>query len=365
MHQKQPVLLDMRQKLSNVQMSRLSDSLKRWRTLQTGTITALPIVILMPHSGCNCRCIMCDIWKGNRNNRQLTREDIEGLLATLRKFNTQQVVMSGGEALLNPAFFSFCDILRDLKIKITLLTAGLSLERQAKQVAEKVNELIISLDGDETLHDRIRNIPGAFQKIRQGITAVRTLKPGYRITGRSVIQRNNFRHWTAIIDSARQLGLDQISFLPADVSSHAFNRDVPWDESRQQEILPSEDELPLLRKVTDEVICGYSALFRSRFIAESPEKLGQIHLYYSACYGINPYPYKKCNAPWVSAVIEADGAVRPCFFHPAIGNIRVQKLDGILNGKEASLFRKELDVNTNPVCAKCVCHLNLPPFAKI
>ena len=26
-------------------------------------IEKLPILILFPHSRCNCRCIMCDIWK--------------------------------------------------------------------------------------------------------------------------------------------------------------------------------------------------------------------------------------------------------------------------------------------------------------
>ena len=79
----------------------------RYRTLQTDKISSLPIVILMPHSACNCRCVMCDIWKGNQNLKQLTENDIGALLGTLKKFGTHQVVMSGGEALLNPNFFSF------------------------------------------------------------------------------------------------------------------------------------------------------------------------------------------------------------------------------------------------------------------
>ncbi|HWZ03235.1 MAG TPA: hypothetical protein VNX40_06450, partial [Mucilaginibacter sp.] len=73
----------------------------RFRTLQTNRISALPIVILMPHSACNCRCVMCDIWKDNKNLKQLTEQDVQLLLDSLKKFGTQQVVMSGGEALLN------------------------------------------------------------------------------------------------------------------------------------------------------------------------------------------------------------------------------------------------------------------------
>src|ERR1700710_1396332 len=97
---------------------------QRYRTLQTHRITALPVVILMPHSACNCRCVMCDIWKGNRNVKQLTENDLSGLLASLKNLGTQRVVMSGGEALLNPNFFTLCAILNREKIKVTLLTTG-------------------------------------------------------------------------------------------------------------------------------------------------------------------------------------------------------------------------------------------------
>ena len=59
---------------------------KRYRTLQTSVITALPIVILMPHSACNCRCVMCDIWKGNHNLKQLTRRRYFRINESLKKF---------------------------------------------------------------------------------------------------------------------------------------------------------------------------------------------------------------------------------------------------------------------------------------
>src|ERR1700733_11002397 len=67
----------------------------------------------------------------------------------------------------------------------------------------------------------------------------------------------------------------------------------------------------------------------------------------------------RCNAPWVSAVIEASGDVRPCFFHPVIGNIHRQALNDIVNSPEALNFRASLDVDTNEVCRQCVCSLHL------
>ena len=224
-----------------------------------------------------------------------------------------------------------------------------------------VNDVVVSLDGDEATHDLIRNIPNAFHKLREGIDAIREIDPSYRITGRTVIHKMNFRKWPAIIHAAQHLGLDQISFLPADVSSHAFNREILWSELRQHEILPSEQELPELKFIIDQLINDYRDEFNSSFIAESPEKIRKIYQYYASFYGWNPLPFKKCNAPWVSTVIEADGTVRPCFFHEAIGNIHKDSLDVILNSNEAIQFRKNLDMDTNPTCAKCVCYLNLPP----
>lgn len=334
---------------------------KRYRTLQTNEIRALPIVILMPHSACNCRCVMCDIWKDNKNLKQLTENDIRGLLGSLKKLGTRQVLMSGGEALLNPNFFRFCEILQQHNIGVTLLSTGITLEKHASQLAQHVQEIIVSLDGDEPTHDRIRNIPQAFQKLKAGVQAVKRLAPAMPVSSRTVIHRLNFRQWPRIIDAAREIGLDRVSFLPADVSSHAFNREVLWSDQRQHEILPDEKELGELKNILEQVIIDYKPWFENRFIAENPDKLRKIFSYYAAFYGYNAFPYKKCNAPWVSTVVEADGTVRPCFFHAPIGNIRELSLERILNGREALQFRKELDMDTNEICTKCVCYLHLSP----
>ncbi|RAV58619.1 radical SAM protein [Mucilaginibacter rubeus] len=342
----------------------LYHTFQRFRTLQTHRIAALPIVILMPHSACNCRCVMCDIWRDNKNLKQLTEADVTDLLGALRKFGTKHVLMSGGEALLNTNFFRLCEILRAEKIKVTLLSTGLSIRKNAFNILKWVDDLIVSLDGDELLHDAIRNVPGAFNKLREGVKFIKSIEPKYRITARTVIHRLNYRNWQAIIEAARQMEIDQVSFLPADVSSHAFNRQTAWAEPRQHEILPTENELAEFQEMTNQVLANKSD-FANRFIAESPAKIRDIYGYYAAFYGHNAFPFKKCNAPWVSAVIEADGAVRPCFFHEAIGNIRDNSLNDILNSKEAINFRKTLDMANDPTCVKCVCSLNLSPLARL
>jgi len=304
---------------------------------------------------------MCDIWKGNKNLKQLERADIEPVLKSLLKLNIKQVLFSGGEAMLHPLFFDYCKMFREEGIYVSVHSTGLTLERHASLVKTCVDELIISLDGDRNLHDEIRDIPGAFEKLRKGIQAIRMLDPHFPISGRTVIHRLNFRLWPSIIKAAKEIGLDRISFLPADVSSEAFNRPVVWDADKQNDIAIPPSDLTELENITEKLIEDFSEEIRSHFIAEPADKLRAIHQYYAAWNGLCDYPFKKCNAPWVSVVIEPDGNVRPCFFHKVIGNIKEHSLDQIINGKAAIEFRRNLDMRSNETCRKCVCTLNLHP----
>lgn len=340
---------------------KLYNTYQRYRTLRTDIIHSLPVVILMPHSACNCRCVMCDIWKDNKNLKQLQEADIEKLLISLKKLGTKQVVMSGGEAMLNTNFFSFCKLLKKNNIKISVLSTGLTLKKNAEDLIRYTDDTIVSLDGDTITHNQIRNIPNAFEQLEAGIAYIKSLNKNYRISSRTVIHRINFRKWSAIIEIAKAMQLDQVSFLPVDVSSHAFNREFLWSNERQHEILIPENELTELDKTLEHILTTYKSDFENKFIAESPEKLRMIPSYYKAFYGHNEFPYKKCNAPWVSAVVEADGTVRPCFFHDTHGNIHQQQLHEIVNNKKAIAFRKGLNTDLNDTCKKCVCYLHLSP----
>jgi MoaA/NifB/PqqE/SkfB family radical SAM enzyme len=342
-----------------------SEIVKRYATLKNHHIYSMPIVILMPHSRCNCRCVMCDIWKGNNNVQQIEESDIEQLLSSLKKLKTRLVVMSGGEALMHPNFFRLCDILSSLKIKITILSTGLLLKKYSKEIIAKTNEVIVSLDGSQMVHDKIRNIPEAFKKLEEGVAELKNLNKQYRVTARCVIQKVNYNDLPNIVDAAHKIGLDQISFLNADISTEAFNRPDLWNDDKVNEVCLSRDEVDQFKEVIENLINTHSQDFKSSFIAESPQKMRKFYNYYAAFHGLCDFPTVTCNAPWVSAVIEADGSVRPCFFHAKIGNIGDSTLTELINSPGSISFRKNLDTATNPICKKCVCSLNLSPVAKL
>lgn len=333
---------------------------KRQLTLTTHRIHTLPIVVLMPHSRCNCRCVMCDIWKANRNGSELTGGQLQRHMRVFEKFDVQWVVLSGGEALMHSNLWRLCMLLRKHGVsKITLLSTGLLLKRHGEDIIRWCDEVIVSLDGSRQIHDEIRNVPRAYERLANGVATLKTLEPAFRVTARCVLQRRNYADLPNIVDAAHEVGLDQISFLAADVSSTAFNRPRPWGDERIDDVALSPNEVVEFRHILEETIERYADDFATGFIAERPDKLRRLAQYFAALNGDGEFPPVTCNAPWVSTVIEADGTVRPCFFHDPLGNVHEQPLDEILNSPEAVSFRRNLDVSTDPVCQKCVCTLHV------
>jgi MoaA/NifB/PqqE/SkfB family radical SAM enzyme len=337
------------------------ETLRRQATRSTHRIHSLPQLVLMPHSSCNCRCVMCDIWKANAMKRELSREDIEHQMPSLRNLHVQRVVLSGGEALMHSNLWLLCELLRELNddLQITLLSTGLLLRRFAADVVKWCDEVIVSVDGSRDVHDAIRRIPKAFDRLADGIVALREQRPGYPVSARCVLQRSNFRDLPNIVTAAHEIGLNRISFMAVDVSSTAFNRPEPWLEPRVAEVALDRAEAEEFAALVEDTIQRFATDFDSRFISENPQKLRRLPRYYAALNGMGDLPETVCNAPWVSSVVEADGTVRPCFFHRSLGNVHDNTLEEVLNSPEAVAFRRELDVTTNPICKVCVCTLSL------
>lgn len=323
-------------------------------------ITRLPILILFPHSRCNCRCLMCDIWRATTSN-ELTADDVVRWLDEWRGLGVQRVVLSGGEALMHSHLWELCAHLHEAGMGITILSTGLLLQRHAPNLVRYCDDVVVSLDGPAPIHNQIRNIPRAYEKLAQGIAAVKAHAPSVLVTGRCTVQRENYRHLRAVVAAAHELGLDRISFLAADVSTEAFNRPGGWEGERVEQVALGPEDLPLLAAELEALEQEYAADFASGYIAETALKLRRrLHQYYAALNGLCDFFPNDCNAPWVSTVIEADGTVRPCFFQPPLGNIhQAGSLDTILNSPEALDWRRGLDPHRDAICRKCVCTLSL------
>jgi MoaA/NifB/PqqE/SkfB family radical SAM enzyme len=298
--------------------------------------------------------MMCNIWKDVSGN-ELSMAQLERYIDEVASLAVEWVVLSGGEPLMHSGLSRFCRLLRSRGIRSTILSTGLLLERNAEWLVETVDDMIISLDGPPAIHDRIRRVQGAFGLLERGVHAVRRLEPSFKISARCTVQRENHAVLAATAQTAKDIGLHSISFLAVDVGSSAFNRPIPWLPERQNELMLDSEQIQRLEAEFNMLQQEWAG---TGFVLESREKLRRIVSHFRAHLGLCEPVAPHCNAPWVSAVVEADGTVRPCFFHAPIGSAREQNLLQVLNGSEAIRFRENLDVATNPTCRRCVCSLN-------
>jgi Fe-coproporphyrin III synthase len=324
----------------------------------------LPLVTLYVTDRCNSKCVTCDYWRHGRDDMDLAA--VTRLLPSFEQLDTQVVLLSGGEPLLNPDWAAIAQLLRAKGLKVWLLTAGLALAKHAARVAELFDAVTVSLDGtDAQTYAAIRGL-NAFEKVCAGIrgAADHGMRPGVRVT----LQRANFRQLPQFVDLARSLGARQVSYLAVDVANpHAFGRSGNFVSDlalRAEDLAPFETILNSMQK-------DYSEDFRTGFIAESPQKLLRILQYFAAVQGQGAYPPVRCNAPEFSAVIGATGSVQPCFFISGPPGARVfgdgatpdGPLTHALNGDDMAALREAIRMGSRSECRTCVCSMWRDPAA--
>jgi Fe-coproporphyrin III synthase len=310
----------------------------------------LPLVTLYATDRCNSRCVTCDYWRHGRTD--VTLAAVVRLLPSLRHLQTQVVLLSGGEPLLNPQWHDIARALRANGQQVWLLTSGLSLLKHARRVAESFDNVTVSLDGtNAATYETIRGLD-AFDKVCAGITAVARsgVAPSLRVT----LQRANFRQLPQFVALARQLGAGMISFLAVDIANpHAFGRTDDFNA----DLALREDELDELGALIDVLERDYADAFRDGFIAESPGKLRRIHDYFKAIRGLGPYPPVRCNTPEFSAVIGANGAIQPCFFISGPPQAATCDVSAALHDEPMTRLRDDIRAGKRAECKTCVCFM--------
>ncbi|MEP7286817.1 MAG: radical SAM protein [Chloroflexota bacterium] len=336
--------------------------------LTSDRLRALPMVVLYITDGCNSRCVTCDIWKLPRRNMDMAL--VERLAAEFPKLGVSQVVLSGGEAMQHPEWPQIARTFRAAGAKVLLLTNGLALKKQAAQVIETIDSLTVSLDG---------GTPETYHQIR-GVDALPTILSGMRtiadggipITTRTTLQHNNYREMPLIIDAAKAVGAQKVSFLTVDVGSfEAFGPRFDGSKPNPNAVplhMPSSpaltpDDLPAFAEILTALERSHAADFEAGLIAESPAKLWRMHHYFMALNRLVAFEGLRCNAPHISTVIEVDGTLRPCFFLPQTGKLGKRALSEAINDDSAIELRKAYRTGQRAECERCVCPLYRGPRA--
>lgn len=296
---------------------------------------------------------MCDIWRANRELDEISARLISKHRQDFIDLEVRSVVLTGGEPLMHGNLWQICKMFKEIDIKITLLSSGLLLDQHAEEIVTWCDEVVIPIDGDAATHDRIRDVSRAFERMAEGVKALRSINQDQQIFAQSVLQRINYGYFADMIELALEMDLDGISFHAVDTDSTAYNRAQGWTRERVETTRLRLVDVMILRNVVDTVRGKYREQLESDFIRGGESALDDLVELLEYAAGLDDGNARQCNAPWHSVVIEATGKVRPCPFHKPYGTIRKNSLSEILNSDQSITFRDELNVSTNNICRSC------------
>lgn len=139
---------------------------------------------------CNSRCVMCSDWK-NKHHGEITVEEVRQVFSNPLLNNLKWINVLGGEPTIRR---DIPDIIQSIYENVNLRGLGLNTNAFATEmIAQRIGRIlemskanpktrerhlsvVISVDGVGELHDRIRGIPGGFEKICNTLERLKTLR---------------------------------------------------------------------------------------------------------------------------------------------------------------------------------------------
>jgi len=170
---------------------------------------------------CNARCAMCGIWK-SEPGPELPPDVFRRLPSSLRDVN-----LTGGEPFLRRDLPAVHEAVRSAcpSSRTVISTNGLLTDRIAESVqqmarAEPGLGVAVSIDGPAPVHDRIRGIPGAYDKAMRSVKSLQdagfaNLRLAFTAT------RSNAQHLWEVYSLAQSMGV-QFTCAIEHASEHYF-----------------------------------------------------------------------------------------------------------------------------------------------
>lgn len=323
---------------------------------------------------CNLHCSMCGQWgEGGVTKKQsaqyisqeLSREEIFSVIDDINNFKPN-ITLFGGEPLIYPHTIELIRYIKQKGMHCLMITNGSLLERNAKNIVEAgLDELNVSLDGGSELHDRIRGMPGLFDKIMRGLKEVNRFKEinkSHRplINLQCTINKQNYQYLEQMIDVTKRVLANSLTFHNLIfLNRQIIEKQKPFDallecSSSNWEGFVFEPDIDpkALYKKTREILSAkfsFKVDFYPNFSYE-----GLVDYYNNPNYKPLEYP-GRCVSPWIAAYVFPDGEVRPCLNSSfSFGNIREKKFNAIWNSQSAIKFRRLLkDKKSFSACARC------------
>ncbi len=342
----------------------------------TGRVRPETVSILVGYR-CNLSCAMCGQWgergsfreKGERERRrEITLDTVRRIVGQVSAWKPA-VTLFGGEPLLASGIIPMIRCITEAGLRCNMITNGTLLGEVAGElVGVGLDEVIVSLDGPEEVHDRMRGRDRAFETATGGIRlleeekrAAGSRKPVVNIN--ATIWEENAARLSELVPIARGLGAATLTFHHPifigreDMEKHREVVGSLYGVSRSdfdgfvREHPPRIDVDLLLgeKQQAEAASDGVKVSFYPNYTDE------EVRDYYRDV-GFRTRTYSgRCRSPWMSVYIFPNGDVRPCLsLGVSYGNIEDAPFEEILDGEEARRFRQDLKRRGMfPACARC------------
>ncbi len=147
---------------------------------------------------CNLKCNYCGAWR--RNAGELNTSQVYEIIDELEKLGAKFIKFSGGEPLLRDDIGEIISYCRKRGLIVLLNSNGTLVCEKLKEIGG-IEEIQISLDGPESVHDYIRG-KGTYNKVIQALESLKGLNINVVFT--TVISKYNIEFIPFILELAEK-----------------------------------------------------------------------------------------------------------------------------------------------------------------
>lgn len=259
---------------------------------------------------CNLLCNHC--YSSSTSKFLETRRTLKQTEQIIKKFHEVGVMewqFTGGEPTVAPDLFDAAEIAKSYGMKVSLNSNGCWSPRVTKKIFEScINEIIISIEGEESAHDQRRGA-GSFRRTMETINHITAHNQAYPDKRKKVIinmavGRDNLVYLDYVVRVAAAHRFN-VNFVPLKPSGRAM-------VALQGEVLTTDEYLRFAKKV--------QCLRQDLQIHKSGIKVGLKHkdLFcpdYTDKSGLPfPFNYSECQALTTAMSLLPDGRVFSCPF---------------------------------------------------
>lgn len=176
---------------------------KRQFILQKAQTPSLRYLELQITARCNLRCRHC--YLGPAKAQDLNLEQIMAIIQEFEQMQGLRLLISGGEPLLHPDFWSINDSLRGFGLRSILLSNGSLIDNIAAKRL-KVHEVQISLDGIGDSHNYLRG-KGSYDKAIKAIRELRSL--GKDVSVATIVHAQNLGDFPKLKTLVEEMGIKE------------------------------------------------------------------------------------------------------------------------------------------------------------